>query len=190
MPKPDNRSELIVKVATRLFMRQGYAATSIRQIAAKAGCTEAALYYHFPQGKQELFAHIVQLQTPNLTTLLDDAEQATSLADLIRRVGAAATADLELRRVRFNWMASEFGRLGREEQSAIKRHQMAIYKQLGTQVHRWVKDTRRASRTAWSLMCMYYGYGLLFWSMDMRSLANFTEREFAEVLAGAFEGES
>lgn len=186
MAKRDNRSELIVKIATRLFMRHGYAETSVRQIAAKVGCTEAALYYHFPNGKQELFAHIIQLQTPNLTTLLDDAEPATSLADLIRRVGAAATADLELRRVRFNWMASEFGRLGQAEQSAIKMHQMAIYKQLGTQVHRWIKDTRKASRVAWSLMCMYYGYGLLFWSMNMRSLANFTEREFAEVLAEAF----
>lgn len=186
MPKRDNRSELIVKIATRLFMRHGYASTSVRQIAAKVGCTEAALYYHFPQGKQELFAHIIQLQTPNLTALLDDAEQSTSLSDLIRRVGAAATSDLDLRRVRFNWIASEFSQLGRDEQSAIKMHQMAIYKQLGTQVHRWIKDTRKASRVAWSLMCMYYGYGLLFWSLDMRSLANFTEHDFAGVLAEAF----
>jgi len=50
--------ELIVDVAAQLFIENGYAATSVRQLAEHVGCTEAAMYYHFKNGKHELFQAI------------------------------------------------------------------------------------------------------------------------------------
>lgn len=40
--------ERILEVALDLFIRKGYAATSMREIAEPLGISKAALYYHFP----------------------------------------------------------------------------------------------------------------------------------------------
>lgn len=45
--------ELIPVVALRLFAAQGYAATSMRQIAEELEITKAALYYHF-ESKEDI----------------------------------------------------------------------------------------------------------------------------------------
>lgn len=46
--------ERILQVASKLFMSQGYGATSTRMIADEADITQPNLYYHF-SGKEELF---------------------------------------------------------------------------------------------------------------------------------------
>jgi TetR/AcrR family transcriptional regulator, lmrAB and yxaGH operons repressor len=59
MPRPDrSRAALIDKAAT-LFRRQGYAATGLNQILEEAGVKPGSLYHHFPQGKQQLAAAVV-----------------------------------------------------------------------------------------------------------------------------------
>jgi AcrR family transcriptional regulator len=45
-------------VALELFSRQGYDATSLREIADRLGFTKAALYYHY-QSKDEILAALV-----------------------------------------------------------------------------------------------------------------------------------
>ncbi len=67
--------ERIVQVALDLFERQGYAGTSLRDIAERLGVSKAALYYHFPSKE----------------SLLDEA-LAPALAR-VREVLAAAPAD-------------------------------------------------------------------------------------------------
>jgi AcrR family transcriptional regulator len=47
VPSTDTRSR-ILSAAVRLFGEQGYAGTSVRDIAESLGLTKAALYYHFP----------------------------------------------------------------------------------------------------------------------------------------------
>lgn len=49
--------ERILEVATAGFVERGYAAVSMREIAADCGITKAALYYHFV-GKAELLNEI------------------------------------------------------------------------------------------------------------------------------------
>lgn len=67
--------ERILKVATELFIAQGYDATSLREIADRLGFTKAALYYHF-QSKDQI-----------LGALLEPANEL--LADFIGRLEAA-----------------------------------------------------------------------------------------------------
>ena len=45
--------------AALLFRRQGYAATGVNQILETADVKAGSLYHHFPDGKQELAAAVV-----------------------------------------------------------------------------------------------------------------------------------
>src|SRR3982751_5355065 len=57
--KAPQRREQLMEVATKLFARNGYEATTTAAIAEMAGVTEPILYRHF-KSKQELFVAIVK----------------------------------------------------------------------------------------------------------------------------------
>lgn len=46
-PKSQVSRDLILRVAAQLFRQQGYSATTLRQIADKAGMKAGSIYYHF-----------------------------------------------------------------------------------------------------------------------------------------------
>src|SRR5215472_1073700 len=50
----------ILKVAEELFLARGYKGVSMKDIADEVHVKAAALYYHFPEGKEELFAEMVR----------------------------------------------------------------------------------------------------------------------------------
>lgn len=63
-------SEEVLKAALELFSRQGYGATTMRQIAEKAGTSLGNVYHHF-KNKEEIFATLLDryfqvLLDPNL----------------------------------------------------------------------------------------------------------------------------
>jgi AcrR family transcriptional regulator len=60
----DTRQELL-DAALDLFASQGYAATSVRQIANAVGVSEGSIYFHF-EGKQALFDELIQTAGPRL----------------------------------------------------------------------------------------------------------------------------
>ena len=53
MKAPERRAQ-VLRVATRLFARFGYARTTTASLARAAGVTEPVLYRHFPS-KRALF---------------------------------------------------------------------------------------------------------------------------------------
>lgn len=63
--KKDYTREQIVEVAKRVFLKMGFAKTSMRDIAAGAGVGVSNIYNYF-KGKDELFRHIV---TPLITEM-------------------------------------------------------------------------------------------------------------------------
>jgi AcrR family transcriptional regulator len=50
----------MLEVAQELFLSRGYKGVSMKEVAEEVQVTSAALYYHFPGGKQDLFFSIVQ----------------------------------------------------------------------------------------------------------------------------------
>ncbi len=50
--------QLILDASLSLFSRRGFARTTVRDIARKAGITDAAIYYHF-ESKRELLEALV-----------------------------------------------------------------------------------------------------------------------------------
>ena len=59
MPRPDRSRAALLDSAALLFRRQGYAATGVNQILEAAEVKAGSLYHHFPAGKQELAAAVV-----------------------------------------------------------------------------------------------------------------------------------
>lgn len=48
-------SARVLDAAEQLFIQHGYAAVTLRTIADALGMRQASLYYHFPEGKEQLF---------------------------------------------------------------------------------------------------------------------------------------
>ena len=96
--KAPQRREQLIEVATKLFAKTGYDATTTADIARAAGVTEPILYRHF-ESKQELFVAIVrdvsattvQAWNDQITGVNDPAEKlrrvAQALPDHIKRLG-------------------------------------------------------------------------------------------------------
>lgn len=70
-PTQQERSETtttsLVAAARELFAEDGYAATSLDAVVAKAGVTKGALYHHFG-GKRELFEAVFVAEQTRLTS--------------------------------------------------------------------------------------------------------------------------
>ncbi|MDX2162134.1 MAG: TetR/AcrR family transcriptional regulator [bacterium] len=52
--------ERVLLAAERLFAERGYAAVTVKDIAAAAGIHHASLYHHAPQGKTQLFVEVTE----------------------------------------------------------------------------------------------------------------------------------
>src|SRR6266851_7556029 len=50
----------ILTAARELFFAKGYKGVSMKEIADAVQVTPAALYYHFPRGKEDLFTKMIQ----------------------------------------------------------------------------------------------------------------------------------
>ncbi|MFI0372309.1 TetR/AcrR family transcriptional regulator [Actinomadura sp. 1N219] len=51
----------VLRTAAELFQRQGYHGTGINQVLAESGAPKGSLYFHFPQGKEQLASESVAL---------------------------------------------------------------------------------------------------------------------------------
>lgn len=61
--EPATTRERILDIALDLFIRKGYAETSLREIAAELGFSKAALYYHFESKQDILMALHMRVHT-------------------------------------------------------------------------------------------------------------------------------
>lgn len=59
IPTNENRDQ-ILKVAEELFSMRGFAAVTLRDIAAAVGMRHASLYYYAPGGKEALFIEVMR----------------------------------------------------------------------------------------------------------------------------------
>jgi AcrR family transcriptional regulator len=83
---PDTKSRL-VKAAYELFLKHGYHATSMRDIAARAGLSVAAAYNHF-KNKDQLFIAVLREHHPYTQILPALAEVKGNTVEDFLREGA------------------------------------------------------------------------------------------------------
>jgi AcrR family transcriptional regulator len=84
--KAPQRREQLIEVATKLFAKSGYDATTTAAIAEAAGVTEPILYRHF-DSKQELFVAIVRnVSELTMAHWREIIGEVTDPAEKIRRI--------------------------------------------------------------------------------------------------------
>jgi len=78
--KGERTRQAVIEAAYELFLKQGYAATSMRQIAERSGLALGGIYNHFP-GKEAIFSELILERHPYrqilpilTNTPADDAE--------------------------------------------------------------------------------------------------------------------
>ena len=84
MPRPDRSRAALIDTAALLFRRQGYAATGVNQILETADVKAGSLYHHFPDGKQQLAAAVVESAGGEIERLLRRfLDSDSSVADIV-----------------------------------------------------------------------------------------------------------
>ncbi|MFX0037927.1 MAG: TetR/AcrR family transcriptional regulator [Promethearchaeota archaeon] len=68
--KKGTAKEKILKIAIKMFEKDGFNKTYVNEIAAKAEVSIGTLYYHFPQGKLSIFQEIGKASTSDYTPKL------------------------------------------------------------------------------------------------------------------------
>ncbi|HET7409749.1 MAG TPA: helix-turn-helix domain-containing protein [Paracoccaceae bacterium] len=97
MPKRTGRRQavagmkrgLILDAARRIFEAEGLDGASLRSIAAEAGYTPAALYFHF-DSKEAIYSEVLRESLEKLRQAVEAA--VAGVSDPARRIGAAAMA--------------------------------------------------------------------------------------------------
>jgi AcrR family transcriptional regulator/DNA-binding Xre family transcriptional regulator len=64
----------VLQAATRLFVAQGFHATTVREVAAGAGMSVAGVYHHYPS-KQQILVALLDLTMSELTWRLEAARK-------------------------------------------------------------------------------------------------------------------
>jgi TetR/AcrR family transcriptional regulator, cholesterol catabolism regulator len=59
-PVDQHTGRQILTKAAELFLAKGYRGVSMKELAEAVQVTSAALYYHFPKGKEDLFTTMIQ----------------------------------------------------------------------------------------------------------------------------------
>lgn len=65
-----NAKEKFIETAYKLFEVKGYNATGLNEILKESGAPKGSLYYHFPNGKEELALESIKLTGEKITTNL------------------------------------------------------------------------------------------------------------------------
>ncbi|MFG2243646.1 TetR/AcrR family transcriptional regulator [Spirillospora sp. NPDC048823] len=71
-PRGETR-ERVLRTAAELFQRQGYHGTGLNQVLADSGAPKGSLYFHFPDGKEQLASESVALSGRTVGSALAEA---------------------------------------------------------------------------------------------------------------------
>jgi AcrR family transcriptional regulator len=75
--RPGYDADTVLRRAVELFIRQGYDATSMGDLAAELGLTKSAIYHHVPS-KEALLSAALDEALDGLSAAIDEAAAATS----------------------------------------------------------------------------------------------------------------
>jgi AcrR family transcriptional regulator len=74
--------EAVLDAAEQLFAVRGYTAVTLKHVADSLGMKQASLYYHFPQGKEDLYVEVMlrhlEYRRVALERLINQAEPTLS----------------------------------------------------------------------------------------------------------------
>jgi TetR/AcrR family transcriptional repressor of lmrAB and yxaGH operons len=93
--KPDSKEKTII-AAAKLLRRQGYSGTALSDILAAAGSPRGSLYFHFPNGKEEIAVAALTHAAHSVRQAIAGAAKTSKSADeFLIRIARGMAADLE-----------------------------------------------------------------------------------------------
>ena len=80
MSSKETSREKILEAATLLFHLKGYHATALSEILKESGAPKGSLYYHFPNGKEQLAIEAINLSAKTISTAI---KENLAISDMI-----------------------------------------------------------------------------------------------------------
>ena len=182
MTETDSLDDLIIQKAGELFRGQGYAATSIKQIAKASGCTTAALYYYFEDGKKHILREVIRrsAQEPEFSMYVP---QADSLQEFLVKLSTNLAEGFPKVADRMNWVMLEFATLPEDEKRIVQNRVLGNQRALKDQISRYVANGEIAELLAWLVYCSFLGYQQMFTKLELANMVDLSTAEFGGVLA-------
>ena len=174
--------DLIVEKAGELFRKQGYAETSIKQIARASGCTTAALYYYFEEGKQHILREVIHRSAGEVESDKQFPE-AGSLEEFLIQLSGVLAERFPRVADRFNWLMLQFPTLPDEEKRILQDQLLGIQQGLRERIDQYVADGATADRLAWMVYCSFFGYHQIFTKMEVGRRVDLDPVEYGRFLA-------
>lgn len=182
-----NRRDLILQKTADLFVEQGYSSTSIRQIAEAVGCTEAAIYYHFKDGKRELLQSVVECEAPDVFAAVESVKNAQSLSEFIVGMGEEFNHFGREKIERMRWLLADLPQMSQEEREFVQTKHLGFHQAIALGIRPFVESDKDANRIARLILSAVLGYGVIFWMMGMEQHIDYAVTDFIEDVACLFE---
>jgi AcrR family transcriptional regulator len=125
-PKSEKSAAQIVAAATRVLARQGYARSSLLDIAREAGMSKGALHYHFPT-KESLVAKVLEQALDTVAQRTLSAWERANAGDPFLAFRSAIRELWEVRRTRTDEVAVIADLLAQSLYDSQLRPQLADY---------------------------------------------------------------
>ena len=182
MTEPHSLQDRIIENAGELFREQGYAATSIKQIAKASGCTTAALYYYFEDGKKHILREVIHRSAKEVES---DRQfpGADSLEEFLVELSAVLAERFPRVAERFNWLMLQFPILPDEEKRILQDQLLGIQQGLRERIGQHVADGATADRLAWMVYCSFFGYHQIFTKMEVGQRVTLDPVDYGRFLA-------
>ncbi len=182
MAESHSLQDLIVEKAGELFREQGYAETSIKQIAKASGCTTAALYYYFEDGKRHILREVIHRSAKEADFSMR-FPQADTLDEFLVELSAVLAERFPQMADRLNWIMLQFASLPDEEKRILQDQALDVHDALQERIGQYVADPTAADRLAWMVYCSFFGYHQLFTKMEVGRRVDLDPVEYGRFLA-------
>lgn len=187
MTQGTNLAETILNQSSELFREQGYAATSIKQIARASGCTTAALYYYYEGGKSQILREVIQSyrkQGPDMAGMGESQSLSEFVTDLTESLSVAFPQIAD----QTGWLLLQFPNLSGEEKAEIQSGILGIHESLKRVIVQFTKDEGEAEKIAWVLYTMFYGYHQIFFRAEISQVVDLDLDDYGKYVAELFVG--
>ena len=182
MRESSELKDTILDVAGDLSAKNGYAATSIKQIAEAAGCTTAALYYYFEDGKAHILREVVRSYSTGALSAVDEVGEFDDLSTYLEHLTQCIGQTMPKMRKRLNWLMLELHNLPAEERDQFTGQFLDLHRAIRTRLEQYFEDHERANVMAWIIVCGFLGYGQLFQTLGLKDQSAPSLDEFGQAL--------
>lgn len=112
MKRKTGSREKMIQAACMLFQAKGFHATGLNEILEKSGAPKGSLYYHFPNGKEELALAAVELASEIIQGKIQEglsrhSDPVLAIEEVIKNMALALESDGKLQNISISLIAME-----------------------------------------------------------------------------------